>query len=139
MSDKPTPENREISDATPELMRAELEKYVHHMMGHDPERLEFALMVTGHSEESGGTHVCSMIGGPPQTLAYAVIDLMNDLVKRNPVLAVLFLINIMKHMPGNQNMSGFDFDDTGGADVEAQVKNLLDKLRGDTPPNGSIH
>lgn len=139
MSDKHPSGSREISNATPELMRKELEKYVHHMLDHDPKRLEFALMVTGHSEESGGTHVCSMIGGHPQAIAQTIIDLMNDLVKRDPMFAVFFLINIMQHMPGNQDMSKFDFDNTGGADVEAQVKNLLDKLRNDTPPNGSIH
>lgn len=32
------------------------------------------------------------------------------------------------------DMSKFDFDATDGPDVEAQVKDLLDKLR-----NGSIH
>lgn len=58
-----------------------------------------------------------------------------------PVFAILFLINAiqrMRRLKGANveivDMSKFDFDATDGPDVEAQVKDLLDKLR-----NGSIH
>ena len=145
MSDKPKFEGREVENASPELMREELEKYVQHMLGHDPKRLEFALMVTGHGEANGGTHVCSMFGGPPQTLATVIMELMDELVERNPAFAAFFLLSFLQRMRGRQDtnvevadMSKFDFDNTGGADVEAQVKNLIDKLRGGTPP-GSVH
>ena len=136
MSDKSFDE-REIDNATPELMREELDKYFAHVQQHDPKSLEFALMVTGHGEENGGTNVCSMIGGPPQTIARIITELMDELVNRNPALAMFFLLNFMQRMRGRQDMS--KFDNTGGADVEAQVKDLIDKLRGGTPPNGSVH
>lgn len=146
MSDKPKFEGREVENASPELMREELEKYVQHMLGHDPKRLEFALMVTGHGEANGGTHVCSMIGGPPQTIARIITELMDELVKRNPVFAIFFLMNMIQRMRSLKganveivDMSKFDFDATGGPDVEAQVKDLISKLQGGTPPSGSVH
>lgn len=139
MSDKPKFEGREVENPSPQQLREELEKYVQHMLGHDPDKLEFALMVTGHGEANGGTHVCSMIGGPPQTIARIISELMDELVKRNPVFAIFFLMNAIQRMRGHQDMSKFDFDNTGGANVEAQVKDLIDKLRGSTPPNGSVH
>lgn len=139
MSDKPKFKGREVENPSPQQLREELEKYVQHMLGHDPDKLEFALMVTGHGEANGGTHVCSMIGGPPQTIARIISELMDELVKRNPVFAIFFLMNAIQRMRGHQDMSKFDFDNTGGANVEAQVKDLIDKLRGSTPPNGSVH
>lgn len=146
MSDKPKFKGREIENATPELMREELDKYFAHVQQHDPKSLEFALMVTGHGEANGGTHMCSMIGGPPQTIAHVITELMDELVKRNPVFAIFFLMNVIQRMRSLKganveigDMSKFDFDNTGGADVEAQVKDLIDKLRDGTPPNGNIH
>ncbi len=145
MSHKPF-DGREVENATPELMREVLVEFFAHVQQHDPKSLEFALMVTGHGEENGGTHVCSMIGGPPQTIAHVITELMDELVKRNPAFAMFFLISFLQRMRGRQgmnvevvDMSKFDFDNTGGADVEAQVKDLIDKLRGGTPPNGSVH
>lgn len=139
MSDKPKFEGREVENASPKQLREELEKYVQHMLGHDPDKLEFALMATGHGEANGNTHVCSMIGGPPQTIARIITELMDELVKRNPAFAVFFLISFLQRMRGHQDMSKFDFDNTGGADVEAQVKDLISKLQGGTPPSGSVH
>lgn len=132
-------DGREVENATPELMREELDKYFAHVQQHDPKSLEFALMVTGHGGANGGTHVCSMVGGPPQIIARIITDLMDELVKRNPAFAVFFLISFLQRMRSHQDMSKFDFDSTGGADVEAQVKDLIDKLRGGTPPNGNVH
>ena len=146
MSDKPKFEDREVENASPQQIREELEKYVQHMLGHDPDKLEFALMVTGHGEANGSTHVCSMIGGPPQTLARIITELMDELVKRNPVFAIFFLMNVIQRMRSLKganveivDMSKFDFDATGGPDVEAQVKDLISKLQGGTPPSGSVH
>ena len=146
MSDKPKFEGREVENASPQQLREELEKYVQHMLGHDPDKLEFALMVTGHGEANGGTHVCSVIGGPPQTIARIITELMDELVKRNPAFAAFFLLSFLQRMRGRQgvnvevvDMSKFDFDDTGGPDVEAQVKDLISKLQGGTPPSGSVH
>lgn len=138
MSHKPF-DRREVENATPELMREELDKYFAHVQQHDPKSLEFALMVTGHGEANGGMHVCSMIGGPPQTLATVIVELMDELVKRNPVFAIFFLMNVIQRMRSRQDMSKFDFDATGGPDVEAQVKDLISKLQGGTPPSGSVH
>lgn len=138
MSHKPF-DGREIENATPELMREELDKYFAHVQQHDPKSLKFALMVTGHGEANGDTHVCSIVGGPPQTLARIITKLMDALVKRNPAFAAFFLISFLQRMRSRQDTDQFDFDNTGGADVEAQVKDLIDKLRGGTPPNGSIH
>lgn len=146
MSDKPKFEGREVENASPQQLREELEKYVQHMLGHDPDKLEFALMVTGHGEANGGTHVCSMVGGPPQTLARIIVELMDELVKRKPVFAIFFLMNVIQRMRSLKganveivDMPKFDFDATGGPDVEAQVKDLISKLQGGTPPSGSVH
>lgn len=145
MSHKPF-DGREIENATPELMREELDKCFAHVQQHDPKTLEFALMVTGHGKANGGTHVCSMIGGPPQTIARIITELMDELVKRNPAFAAFFLLSFLQRMRGRQgmnvevvDMSKFDFDATGGSDVEAQVKDLISKLQGGTPPSGSVH
>ena len=137
MSDKSKFNESEVKNASPELIREELEKYVQHMLGHDRDKLEFALMVTGHGKANGGTHVCSMVGGPPQTLARVIVDLMDELVERNPAFAMFFLLNFQQRMR-NAKLD-FDFDNTGGADVEAQVKDLISKLQGGTPPSGSVH
>lgn len=145
MSHKPF-DGREIENATPELMREELDKYFAHVQQHDPKSLEFALMVTGHGKANGGTHVCSMVGGPLQTIARIITELMDELVKRDPAFAAFFLISFLQCMRSRQgvnvevvDMGKFDFDNTGGADVEAQVKDLIDKLQNGTPPNGSVH
>lgn len=136
MSDKPKFEGREVENTSPQQLREELEKYVQHMLGHDPDKLEFALMVTGHGEADGGTHVCAMVGGPPPTIARIITELMDELIKRDPAFAAFFLLNFLQRVSGRQDM---DFDNTGGADVKAQVSDLLAKLRDGTPPNGSVH
>lgn len=143
MSHKPF-DGREIENATPELMREELDKYFAHVQQHDPKSLEFALMVTGHGEANGGTHVCSMVGGPPQTLATVIMELMDELVKRDPALAAFFLLSFLQRMRGRQGVNVevadmSELDNTGGPDVEAQVKDLISKLQGGTPPSGSVH
>ena len=138
MSHKPF-NGREVENATPERMREELDKYFAHVQQHDPKSLEFALMVTGHGEANGDTHVCSMISGPPQTIAHTITELMDKLVRRDPMFAAFFISSFLQRMRNHQNTSESDFDNTGGADVEAQVKDMLDKLRGSTPPNGSTH
>ncbi len=135
MSHKPF-DGREIENVTPEQMREALDEYFAHVQQHDPKSLEFALMVTGHGEADGGTHVSSMVGGPPPTIARIITELMNELIKRDPAFAAFFLLNFLQRVPGRQDM---DFDNTGGADVEAQVSGLLAKLRDGTPPNGSVH
>lgn len=142
MSHKPLSE-REVHNITPEQMRKELDEYIAHVQQHDPKKLEFAIMIAGHGEANGNTHMCSMIGGPPQTIAHTIVNLMDGLVKRDPTFAAFFLLNFLQRMRGrkgmNVDMSKFDFDATGGPDVEAQVKDLISKLQGGTPPNGSVH
>lgn len=135
MSNEPFDEH-DVENATPEQMREALDKYFAHVQQHDPKSLKFALMVTGHGEASGDTHVCSMIGGPPPTIARIITELMDGLIKRDPAFAAFFLLNFLQRVRGHQDM---DFDSTGGADAEAQVSGLLAKLRDGTPPNGSVH
>lgn len=150
MSDKPKFEIHEVENASPQQLRKTLEEYVQHMLGYNPDKLEFALMITGHGKANGGTHVCSMIGGPPQTLAIVIMELMNELMKRSPEFAIFFLMNMIQRMGINMEiveMSKFGFDATGdpdldvtgNPDVEAQVKNLISKLQSGIPPSGSIH
>lgn len=140
MSDKSKPKSREVENASPQQLREALEEYVQHVLGHDPDKLEFALMVTGHGEADGGTHVRSMIGGPPQTIAYIITELIDELINRNPAFAAFFLLSFLQRMPSRQGMNvEIDFDATGGPDVEAQVKDLIAKLQGGTPPPGSIN
>lgn len=130
MSHKPFNE-REVRDATPELMREELDKYFAHVQQHDPKSIKFALMVAGHGEANGDTHMCSLVGGPPQTIAHVITQLMDELVERDPAFAVFFLINFLQRMRSRQgvDVGDIDLDNTGGADVEAQVKDLINKLR----------
>jgi hypothetical protein len=130
MSHKPF-SGHKIENATPEMMREELDKYFAHVQQHDPKTLEFALMVTGHSEANGSTHVCSMVGGPPPIIARIIAELMDELINREPAFAAFFLINFLQRMHGHPTANV--------EDAEAQVKNLLDKLRNNMPPNGGIH
>ena len=140
MSDKPKFKSRDVKNASPQQIREALEEYVQHMLGHDPDKLEFALMVTGHGEANGNTHVCSMISGPPQTIAYIITELMDELISRNPAFAAFFLLSFLQRLPNRQGMSvEVDFDTTGSPDVEAQVKDLISRLQSGTPPSGSIH
>ena len=68
------------------------------------------------------------------------------LLNRKAVIALFFLMNVIQRMRSLKganveivDMSKFDFDATGGPDVEAQVKDLISKLQGGTPPSGSVH
>lgn len=136
-------DGREIDNATPEQMREELDKYFAHVQQHDPKNLKFTIMVAGHDEEDGDIHVSAMVSGPPQTIAYGITELIDGLVKRNPAFAVFFLAYFLRRMNAADveviAPSEIDFNNTGGADVEAQVKSLIDKLRSGTPPSGSVH
>ena len=87
-------------NATPEEMREELDKFFAHVQQHDPKSLKFALMVAGHGEANGGTHVCSMIGGTPQTLAYIITELMDELIKHDPTFATFFVLNFLQREKG---------------------------------------
>jgi hypothetical protein len=102
-------------NATPEEMREKLDKFFAHVQQHDPKSLKFALMVAGHGEANGNTHVCSMIGGTPQTLAYIITELMDELVKHDPTIAAFFIINFLQRAKAN----------TGDADI----KEMLNKIR----------
>ena len=150
MSDKPKFKILEVENASPQQLRKALEEHVQHMLGYNPDKLEFALMITGHGKANGDTHVYSMIGGPPQTLATVIMELMNELMKRSPKFAIFFLMNMIQRMGINMEiveMSKFDLDVTGDPDldvtgnpnVETQVKDLISKLQSGTPPSGSVH
>ena len=125
----------------PEAMREELYKFFAHVQQRDPKDLKFALMVTGHGEANGSTHVRSMLGGPPQTLAIVIMELMDELVNRDPAFVAFFLLSFLQRMHNRQNIDVeiVDLDSPVSADVEEQVKDLLDKLRKNTSPDGNIH
>jgi hypothetical protein len=107
--------HKPFENSTPELIREELDKYFAHVQQHDPKSLEFALMVTGHKEADGDTHVCSMVAGSPQTLTRIIIELMGEMIERDPAFSALFHINLLALL--------------GRRDAEAQTKDLLDRLR----------
>ena len=96
-------------NATPEEMREELDKFFAHVQQHDPKSLKFALMVAGHGEANGDTHVRSMIGGTPQTLAYIITELIDELIKQDPTFATFFVLNFLQR--------------------DADVKEMLNKIR----------
>lgn len=121
----------EVKDATPEEMRKALDEYFEHVQQYAPKDIEFALVVTGHNIEGGKSHVCSMLGGQPHTLAHAIVALMDELTERNPMAAAFFFMSFMKRIYPQQ--------DIGGPDVEAQVKGLIDKLRSNASSGGSVH
>lgn len=83
-------------NVTPEEMREELDKYFAHVQQHDPKTLEFALMITGHSEANGSTHVSSMVGGPPPVIARVITELMDELIKHDPTFATFFVLNFLQ-------------------------------------------
>jgi len=134
MSDKSKFKNHKVENVSPQQLREALEEYVQHMLSHDPDDLEFALIITGHGEANGNTRVCSMFSGTPQAIAYTLTKLMSELIDLDPEFAASFLLNFLQHMNAE-----IDFDATGGPDVEAQVKDLIAKLQGGIPPSGSVH
>ena len=132
MSDKPKFEGRKIENASSQQLREELENYVKNVLSYDPDTLKFALMVTGHDESNGNTRVYSMIGGPPQALATAVVELMDALIQYNPIFTTFFLLNAMQRMYGSKAIDMSKLDDIGGPDVGNQVKEILAKIMRNT-------
>ncbi len=120
MSDEPS-KLREVKNATTEQVREEFDKHVTFIQQQGNKNLEFALMVTGHDKGNDDFYTYSMLGGPPDTLAVVVMGLMDELVKRDPSLAIFFIGNFMQRMQ------------------KTQLEDLINSLQSGTPPNKNIH
>ncbi|OQA05009.1 MAG: hypothetical protein BWY66_02788 [bacterium ADurb.Bin374] len=128
---------REIKNATPKQLREEFDKHVTFIQQQDSENLDFALMITGHNKGNDGIHTYSMLGGPSDTIAAVVMQLMDELVSRDPSLALFFFGSFIQRMKKSLSNAAQAADDN--QDIETQTKDLIDKLRGGTPPKGNIH
>ncbi len=157
MTDHPNRKQR-IPDASPEMMRKEMEGFFDHVLEHKPEDLQFTMMLAGHAQ-NGGMHVCTMYSGPPPMIAKAVTEAMNELTNIDPMYAMAFMIHsltLMKGMKakGGPNVqvvgigpSGFheflqdvttDFDAVGGEEAAKAVADIMAsaaKFSDPTPPS----
>lgn len=145
---------KKIDNPSPETFRKELEGYFQYVLAHKTEDLQFSVMLAGH-KEGEGTHMCTMVGGPPPMIARALMELMNVLVEQDPTFAIAFLLNALSNMKAtgaNVHVLGdgvdlSNFDQTGDADTAKTVEDFLASLRksddddstDSSPPKGSIH
>lgn len=154
MSDYP---EKKINNPSAATFRAELESYFKHVLKHDPNDMQFAVMLAGHRQD-GGTHMCTMVGGPPHMVARAIVELMDVLVKQNPMFATAFLLGALDNIKSTgvdtkavplddksleEELASFDL--TGGDDVKKVVTDYIASLQGGnddtdpTPPKGNLH
>ena len=148
---------KKIDNPSAETFRAEMESYFKHVLEHDPNDLQFTVMLAGH-QQNGGTHMCTMVGGPPPMVASAILELMDTLVKQDPMFAIAFLLGALNNLKNTgmdakivpidgksleEKLASFDL--TGGDDVEKTVKDFIASLQGGnddpdyTPPKGNLH
>lgn len=77
-------------------MSAEVTRFVTQLNENDPKKLQFAILVTGHEDDKrGGTDVLSLSTGQPDTLAKALLMVIDKLVESTPEFAVHFLLGTM--------------------------------------------
>lgn len=146
---------KKIDNPSPERYRAEMEDFFRHVLEHDPKDLQFSVMLAGH-KEGEGTHMCTMVGGPPPMIARALMELQELLVKENPEFAIAFLLCALSNMRhagvtvvpiGNKSVDLSKFDQTGGADTSRIVDEFLSSIQNggtdddgpSTPPKGNLH
>lgn len=148
---------KKIDNPSAATFRTELENYFKHVLEHDPNDLQFTVMLAGHAQD-GGTHMCTMVGGPPPMVARAVLELMDTLVQQDPAFAIAFLLGALNNLKAtgvNTKVVPLDgesleeklasFDLTGGEDVEKAVNDFIASLQGgnddpdSTPPKGTLH
>lgn len=148
---------KKINNPSAATFRTEMEGYFKHVLEHDPKDLQFTVMLAGHQQD-GGTHMCTMVGGPPPMVARAILELMDELVKQDPMFAIAFLLGALNNIKGpnvrakvvpldrkslEEKLASFDL--TGGDDVEKTVKDFIASLQGGnddsdpTPPKGNLH
>lgn len=139
-------EGKEIRKPSPETMRKELEKFLEHLLSHDPEAMRFVMIVAGHAQEqqregAPDTHVCSMVGGPPAILVQMLTELADEIVARNPEFAFYFFLSALQRLRklGSVQTQLAKFDDLGGDEAKAKLDELLAKFMNNTPPEGGIH
>lgn len=131
----------------PKHMREQMERFFKHVLGHDPDKLKFALMVAGHQEHAmaDGVHVCTMIDGRPKDLAFAVTKIIDKLIAKDPHFAVFFMLQMLEKMQklGHAKVKAVDLsklDETGGDDIKKALDDALSQFQNPpTPPKGNLH
>lgn len=148
---------KKIDNPSAATFRTEMENYFKHVLEHDPKDLQFTVMLAGHQQD-GGTHMCTMVGGPPPMVARALLELMDSLVQQDPMFAIAFLLGALNNLKATgmntkvvpinkkaleEKLASFDL--TGGDDVEKIVNDYIASLQGGndgtdpTPPKGNLH
>lgn len=144
MSDKF--QGTEKKGASSEELRAEVDRLMEHMRAHNPQDCQFAIAMFGHSdgvEDENGRrdmHVCSVVGGSPPMLARAVTELISELIKRDPIFALVLLKNMMEDVSEARQRTAeerleAEFGQTGDEKTEATVADIMSRILN----NGSIH
>lgn len=145
MTDKPY--GAEKNGASPQELRAEVERLMIHMRTHNPDHCQFAITIFGHSdgiEDEDGRkdlHVCSLVGGSPHMLARAVTDLISELIKREPMFALVILKSLMEDVDNIRRRALEEkiddmFDNLGDERTKATVTDIMSRI---TKNNGSTH
>lgn len=148
---------KKIDNPSAATFRTELESYFKHVLGHDPNDLQFTVMLAGHQQD-GNTHMCTMVGGPPPMIARAILELMDVLVEQDPMFAIAFLLGALNNIKATgvhakvipldgksleEKLANFDL--TGGDDVKKTVNDFIASLQSgkddtnSTPPKGNLH
>lgn len=125
---------KEIHNATPERLSEELDKYFERVKQQAPEKISYAAMITGHENEDGDVHVRSIMGGPPHMLAEGVMEMVDELIRREPAFAAYFLAHFMNKLMFRNIKSPPDLNT-----VETEVNEFIERLKKDSPPTGSTH
>ena len=137
----------EKNGASPEELRAEVDRLIAHMHTHNPEDCQFAITMFGHSdgiEDENGLkdlHVCSLIGGSPPMLVRAVTELISELIKRDPMFALVILKSLMEDVSDIRRRALEEkiddmFDQTGDERTKATVTDIMSRI---TNNRGSTH
>lgn len=139
MPDYSNNERGELHDPTPEDFVRERDKFLSHLITHDPGAMRFIMLLAGHEEHdptrpnATTIHQCQFIGGTTPMIAAAVIGLIDDLMKKDRAFIPFFIMGLI----GKMKESGLaKFDATGGEDTAKQVEDLMAKFG--IPP-GSIN
>jgi hypothetical protein len=79
-------------------VRHEMEKFFEHVLTHDPQDFKFALMIAGHNNEDGSTHVCSMGGGDPASICYAILKSVDEILEIDERVGMFIILGILERL-----------------------------------------